>query len=107
MVFDEIGQVDIVKCKCEICKRFYDVLVNEVGFFVEDIIFDLNVFVVVIGIEEYNNYGVDFIEVIGWIKQNLLYVMILGGVFNVFFLFCGNEFVCEVIYFVFFYYVIK
>lgn len=107
MVFDEIGQVDIYVCKIEICKCLYDFFVNEVGFLLEDIIFDLNIFVVVMGIEEYNNYVVDFIEVICWIKQNLLYVKVSGGVLNVLFLFCGNDLVCEVIYIVFLYYVIQ
>lgn len=106
MVFDEDGQVDIQVCKEEICKCFYDILVDEVGFLLEDIIFDVNIFVIVIGIEEYNNYVVDFINVCVYICDNFFYVFSLGGVFNVFFLFCGNNLVCEVIYLVFFYYVI-
>lgn len=77
------------------------------GFLLEDIIFDLNIFVVVIGIDEYNNYVLDFINVVVDIKCELLYVMIFGGVFNVFFFFCGNNYVCEVIYVVFFYYCFK
>lgn len=73
----------------------------------EDIIFDFNVFVVVIGIEEYDNYGIDFINVIKWIIDICLYVYILGGVLNLLFSFCGNEIVCEVMYVVFLYYVIQ
>lgn len=107
MVFDEVGQVDIENCKVEICSCVYDILVNCVGFLLQDIIFDFNIFVVVIGIEEYDNYGVDFINVMCCIMQILLYVYILGGVLNLFFSFCGNEFVCEVMYVVFLYYVIQ
>jgi len=70
MAFDETGQADTAARKREICKRSYDVLVNDVGFPAEDIIFDPNVFAVATGIEEHNNYGVDFIEATGWIKQN-------------------------------------
>lgn len=106
MVFDEQGQVDICVWKIEICCWVYKIFIEEVGFLLEDIIFDLNIFVVVIGIEEYNNYVQDFIGVCEDIKCELLYVLIFGGVFNVFFLFCGNDLVCEVIYVVFFYYVI-
>lgn len=80
--------------------------VDKIGFNLYDIIFDLNVLVVVIGIEEYNNYVVDFIEVMVWIKKNFLGVYISGGVSNFLFLFCGNNYICEVMYVVFFYYVI-
>lgn len=106
MVFDEVGQVDICVCKVEICICVYCILVDEIGFLLQDIIFDLNIFVVVMGIEEYDNYVVDFIEVICIIKQILFYCYVFGGVFNVLFLFRGNEMVCQVIYLVFFYYVI-
>lgn len=106
MVFDEDGQVDICVCKVEICMCVYCILVDEVGFLLQDIIFDLNIFVVVIGIEEYDNYVVDFIEVICIIKCMLLYCYVFGGVFNVLFFFCGNEMVWQVIYLVFLYYVI-
>lgn len=91
MAFDEVGQADTAERKREICKRSYDILVNEVGFPAEDIIFDPNVFAVATGIEEHNNYAVDFIEATGWIKQNLPHAMISGGVSNVSFSFRGNE----------------
>ncbi|WP_180051078.1 methionine synthase [Acinetobacter sp. YH12144] len=107
MAFDEQGQADTAACKKEICKRSYDVLVNEVGFPAEDIIFDPNVFAVATGIEEHNNYAVDFIEATGWIKQNLPHAMISGGVSNVSFSFRGNEPVREAIHSVFLYHAIK
>ena len=107
MAFDETGQADTAARKREICKRSYDVLVNDVGFPAEDIIFDPNVFAVATGIEEHNNYGVDFIEATGWIKQNLPHAMISGGVSNVSFSFRGNEPVREAIHSVFLYYAIK
>ncbi|MGX5699839.1 methionine synthase [Acinetobacter kookii] len=107
MAFDENGQADTAERKKEICKRSYDVLVNEVGFPAEDIIFDPNVFAVATGIEEHNNYAVDFIEATGWIKQNLPHAMISGGVSNVSFSFRGNEPVREAIHSVFLYHAIK
>lgn len=107
MAFDEDGQADTAQRKKEICQRSYDVLVNDVGFPSEDIIFDPNVFAVATGIEEHNNYAVDFIEATGWIKQNLLNAMISGGVSNVSFSFRGNEPVREAIHSVFLYYAIK
>ncbi len=107
MAFDEKGQADTAERKREICKRSYDVLVNEVGFPAEDIIFDPNVFAVATGIEEHNNYAVDFIEATGWIKQNLPHAMISGGVSNVSFSFRGNEPVREAIHSVFLYHAIK
>ncbi|WP_336937383.1 methionine synthase [Acinetobacter modestus] len=107
MAFDETGQADTAARKREICKRSYDVLVNDVGFPAEDIIFDPNVFAVATGIEEHNNYGVDFIEATGWIKQNLPHAMISGGVSNVSFSFRGNEPVREAIHSVFLYHAIK
>ena len=107
MAFDEAGQADTAARKREICKRSYDVLVNDVGFPAEDIIFDPNVFAVATGIEEHNNYGVDFIEATGWIKQNLPHAMISGGVSNVSFSFRGNEPVREAIHSVFLYHAIK
>ncbi|WP_180089246.1 methionine synthase [Acinetobacter sp. YH12219] len=107
MAFDENGQADTAARKKEICKRSYDVLVNEVGFPAEDIIFDPNVFAVATGIEEHNNYAVDFIEATGWIKQNLPHAMISGGVSNVSFSFRGNEPVREAIHSVFLYHAIK
>lgn len=107
MAFDETGQADTAARKREICKRSYDILVNDVGFPAEDIIFDPNVFAVATGIEEHNNYGVDFIEATGWIKQNLPHAMISGGVSNVSFSFRGNEPVREAIHSVFLYHAIK
>ena len=107
MAFDETGQADTAARKREICKRSYDVLVNDVGFPAEDIIFDPNVFAIATGIEEHNNYAVDFIEATGWIKQNLPHAMISGGVSNVSFSFRGNEPVREAIHSVFLYYAIK
>ena len=101
MAFDEVGQADTAERKREICKRSYDILVNEVGYPAEDIIFDPNVFAVATGIEEHNNYAVDFIEATGWIKQNLPHAMISGGVSNVSFSFRGNEPVREAIHSVF------
>ncbi len=98
---------DTAARKREICKRSYDILVNEVGYPAEDIIFDPNVFAVATGIEEHNNYGVDFIEATGWIKQNLPHAMISGGVSNVSFSFRGNEPVREAIHSVFLYHAIK
>ncbi len=106
MAFDEDGQADTAERKKQICKRSYDVLVNEVGFPSEDIIFDPNVFAIATGIEEHNNYAVDFIEATGWIKQNLPNAMISGGVSNVSFSFRGNEPVREAIHAVFLYYAI-
>ncbi|XID74194.1 methionine synthase [Alkanindiges sp. WGS2144] len=107
MAFDEDGQADTAARKKEICKRSYDVLVNDVGFPAEDIIFDPNVFAIATGIEEHNNYAVDFIEATGWIKQNLPNAMISGGVSNVSFSFRGNEPVREAIHAVFLYYAIQ
>lgn len=106
MVFDEKGQVDIFECKIEVCVCVYKILIEQVDFNFYDIIFDFNVLVVVMGIEEYDNYVVDFIKVIGWIKKNLFGVYVSGGVSNLLFFFCGNNYICEVMYVVFFYYVI-
>ncbi|HMY28179.1 MAG TPA: methionine synthase, partial [Agitococcus sp.] len=107
MAFDEQGQADTAARKREICERSYRVLVDEVGFPAEDIIFDPNIFAVATGIEEHNNYAVDFIEATGWIKQNLPHAMISGGVSNVSFSFRGNEPVREAIHAVFLYHCIK
>ncbi len=106
MAFDEKGQADTLARKQAICKRSYDILVNEVGFPAEDIIFDPNIFAVATGIEEHNNYGVDFIEATGWIKQNLPHALISGGVSNVSFSFRGNNPVREAIHAVFLYHAI-
>jgi len=107
MAFDEVGQADTAARKREICQRSYEILVNDVGYPAEDIIFDPNVFAVATGIEEHNNYAVDFIEATGWIKQNLPHAMISGGVSNVSFSFRGNEPVREAIHSVFLYHAIQ
>jgi 5-methyltetrahydrofolate--homocysteine methyltransferase len=107
MAFDEIGQADTQQRKIEICTEAYDILVNEVGFPAEDIIFDPNIFAVATGIEEHNNYGVDFIEATREITKNLPYAKISGGVSNVSFSFRGNNPVREAIHSVFLYHAIK
>ncbi|PXW29420.1 methionine synthase (B12-dependent) [Paraburkholderia caballeronis] len=107
MAFDEQGQADTFERKTQICKRSYDILVNEVGFPPEDIIFDPNIFAVATGIEEHNNYAVDFIEATRWIKQNLPYAKVSGGVSNVSFSFRGNDPVREAIHTVFLYHAIQ
>ncbi|MCW8918689.1 MAG: methionine synthase [Gammaproteobacteria bacterium] len=107
MAFDEQGQADTFARKCEICQNSYEILVNEVGFPAEDIIFDPNIFAVATGIEEHNNYAVDFIEATRWIKQNLPHALISGGVSNVSFSFRGNNPVREAIHSVFLYHAIK
>ncbi|MFC0819624.1 methionine synthase [Moraxella marmotae] len=106
MAFDEVGQADTEARKIEICKRSYDILVDEVGFPSEDIIFDPNIFAVATGIEEHNNYGVDFINATGWITQNLPNAMVSGGVSNVSFSFRGNP-IREAIHAVFLYHAIN
>ena len=107
MAFDEQGQADTYARKTEICKRSYDILVNKVGFPPEDIIFDPNIFAIATGIEEHNNYAVDFIEATAWIRKNLPYAKVSGGVSNVSFSFRGNEAVREAIHTVFLYHAIK
>ncbi len=107
MAFDEEGQADTCIRKVEICKRAYSILVDEIGFPPEDIIFDPNIFAVATGIEEHNNYAVDFIEAVADIKQNLPHAMISGGVSNVSFSFRGNNPVREAIHAVFLYHAIK
>ncbi len=107
MAFDEEGQADTRKRKYEICKRAYNMLVDEIGFPPEDIIFDPNIFAVATGIDEHNNYAVDFIESVADIKKNLPYAMISGGVSNVSFSFRGNNPVREAIHAVFLYHAIK
>jgi len=107
MAFDEHGQADTFERKTEICKRSYDFLVNEVGFPPEDIIFDPNIFAIATGIEEHNNYAVDFINATRWIKQNLPYAKVSGGVSNVSFSFRGNDPVREAIHTVFLYHAIQ
>ncbi|WP_183085152.1 methionine synthase [Trinickia fusca] len=107
MAFDETGQADTRARKTEICQRSYRILVDEVGFPPEDIIFDPNIFAVATGIEEHNNYAVDFIEGTRWIKQNLPYAKVSGGVSNVSFSFRGNDPVREAIHTVFLYHAIQ
>jgi 5-methyltetrahydrofolate--homocysteine methyltransferase len=106
MAFDEKGQADTYQRKTEISQRAYDILVNEVGFPAEDIIFDPNIFAIATGIEEHNNYAVDFIEATRWIKANLPGAKVSGGVSNVSFSFRGNDPVREAIHTVFLYHAI-
>ncbi|UVM19703.1 methionine synthase [Pseudomonas wadenswilerensis] len=107
MAFDEVGQADTAARKREICQRSYDILVNEVGFPPEDIIFDPNIFAVATGIEEHNNYAVDFIEACAYIRDHLPYALTSGGVSNVSFSFRGNNPVREAIHSVFLYHAIQ
>ena len=107
MAFDEQGQADTFQRKIEICERAYRILVDEVGFPAEDIIFDPNIFAIATGIEEHNNYAVDFIEATRWIKQNLPGAKVSGGVSNVSFSFRGNDPVREAIHTVFLYHAIQ
>ena len=107
MAFDEKGQADTYERKIEICERAYRILVDEVGFPPEDIIFDPNIFAIATGIEEHNNYAVDFINATRWIKQNLPGAKVSGGVSNVSFSFRGNDPVREAIHTVFLYHAIQ
>jgi len=107
MAFDEAGQADTAARKREICQRSYDILVNDVGFPPEDIIFDPNIFAIATGIEEHNNYAVDFIEACAFIRDNLPYALTSGGVSNVSFSFRGNNPVREAIHSVFLFHAIK
>lgn len=107
MAFDEKGQADTYERKIEICERAYRLLVDEVDFPPEDIIFDPNIFAIATGIEEHNNYAVDFINATRWIKQNLPGAKVSGGVSNVSFSFRGNDPVREAIHTVFLYHAIQ
>jgi 5-methyltetrahydrofolate--homocysteine methyltransferase len=107
MAFDEAGQADTFARKIDICGRAYRLLVDEAGFPPEDIIFDPNIFAIATGIEEHNNYAVDFIEATRWIHQHLPYAKISGGVSNVSFSFRGNDPAREAIHTVFLYHAIK
>ena len=107
MAFDEVGQADTRERKFEICRRAYNILTERVGFPPEDIIFDPNIFAVATGIEEHNNYAVDFIEACADIKTHLPHAMISGGVSNVSFSFRGNDPVREAIHAVFLYHAIR
>ena len=107
MAFDEQGQADTKERKVEICKRAYDILVNKVGYAPQDIIFDPNIFAIATGIEEHNNYAVDFIEATREIKQLMPLTKVSGGVSNVSFSFRGNDHVREAIHSVFLYHAIQ
>ncbi|MEJ6773101.1 MAG: methionine synthase, partial [Porticoccaceae bacterium] len=107
MAFDEDGQADNLERRKQICQRSYDMLVNDIGFPAEDIIFDPNCFAVATGIEEHNRYGLDFIEACSWIKKNLPHALISGGISNVSFSFRGNNPVREAIHSVFLYHAIR
>jgi 5-methyltetrahydrofolate--homocysteine methyltransferase len=107
MAFDEKGQADTYERKVEICERAYRILVDEIDFPPEDIIFDPNIFAIATGIEEHNNYAVDFINATRWIKQNLPGAKVSGGVSNVSFSFRGNDPVREAIHTVFLYHAIQ
>ncbi|HHE32723.1 MAG TPA: methionine synthase [Chlorobaculum parvum] len=106
MAFDEEGQADSLHRRIEICSRAYKILTEEVGFPPEDIIFDPNVLTVATGIEEHNNYALDFIESVRWIKQNLPHAKVSGGISNVSFSFRGNEPVREAMHTAFLYHAI-
>jgi len=107
MAFDEEGQADTAKRKIEICERAYKTLVDKIGFDPNDIIFDPNIFAVATGIEEHNNYAVDFIEAAQWIRENLPGCHISGGLSNISFSFRGNEPVRRAMHSVFLYHAIK
>ncbi|MFG6137065.1 methionine synthase [Halomonas sp. B23F22_10] len=107
MAFDEQGQADTFARKTEICQRAYRLLVDEIGFPAEDIIFDPNIFAIATGIEEHDNYAVDFIEATRWIREHLPHAMVSGGVSNVSFSFRGNNPVREAIHSVFLYHAIR
>lgn len=106
MAFDEQGQADTEERKFAICQRSYDLLVNQIGFPAEDIIFDPNIFAVATGMEEHNNYAVDFINATKRIKENLPYAMVSGGVSNISFSFRGNNAIREAIHAAFLYHAI-
>lgn len=107
MAFDENGQADTLEKRIRICERAYQILTEEVGFPPQDIIFDPNILTVATGIEEHNNYAVDYIEAALWIKQNLPYAKVSGGVSNVSFSFRGNDIVREAMHSAFLYHAIK
>ena len=107
MAFDEKGQADTLERRVTICEKAYNILTNEVGYDPQDIIFDPNIFAVATGIEEHNNYAVDFIEATRQIKQKMPLVKVSGGVSNISFSFRGNDVVREAMHSVFLYYAIK
>ena len=107
MAFDETGQADSYERRIEICKRSYDILVNEVKFNPHDIIFDPNILTVATGMDEHNNYALDFINATRWIKENLPHAKVSGGVSNISFSFRGNDTVREAMHSAFLYHAIK
>ena len=107
MAFDEKGQADTLEKRIAICKRSYEILVNEVQFPPQDIIFDPNILTVATGIEEHNNYAVDFIEATRWIKENLPFAKVSGGISNISFSFRGNNIIREAMHSAFLYHAIK
>ncbi len=107
MAFDEKGQADTFERRIEICKRAYDLLTQKAGFPPQDIIFDPNILAIATGIEEHNRYAIDFIRTTEWIKQNLPYAKVSGGVSNLSFSFRGNNMVREAMHSVFLYYAIQ
>ena len=107
MAFDEVGQADTYERRIEISKRSYDILVNRLNFPAEDIIFDLNIFPVATGMDEHRRNAVDFIEATRWVRQNLPYASVSGGVSNVSFSFRGNDTVREAMHSVFLYHAIQ
>ncbi|GAE63992.1 methionine synthase [Chryseobacterium indologenes] len=107
MAFDEVGQADSYERRIEISKRSYDILVNQLGFPAEDIIFDLNIFPVATGMDEHRRNAIDFIEATRWVRQNLPYASVSGGVSNVSFSFRGNDTVREAMHSVFLYHAIQ
>ncbi len=107
MAFDEEGQASDFKKKIQVCKRAYDILTNEVGFPPEDIIFDPNILTVATGLDEHNNYAVDFLKATKWIKENLPFAKVSGGISNLSFSLRGNDAVREAMHAVFLYHAIK
>ncbi len=106
MAFDEVGQADVFRRKIEVCERAYRLLVDQVGFNPQDIIFDPNILAIATGIEEHNGYGLDFIQATEWIKKHLPGAKVSGGVSNLSFSFRGNDYVREVMHSVFLYHAI-
>src|SRR3978361_1700249 len=107
MAFDETGQADSLQRRTEICKRSYDILVNEVGFPPNDIIFDPNILTVATGLEEHRNYAVDFINATRWITANLTHTSARGGESNISFSFRGNNTVREAMHAAFLFHAIR
>ena len=107
MAFDKKGQADTLERRREISKRAYDILVNDVGFLPEDVIIDPNIFAIATGIEEHSNYGKDFIAATQWIRENLPYAKVSGGLSNISFSFRGNDGVREAIHTAFLYHAVK